>query len=315
MFSFWKSFILLTLGILLGLIFSSTFAFAMAKPPATGGSCSTGPGTPNPLRKVVLRHVGTKPFHLPNGSVVDINADLDSMLSTSTTNTANLVPLSAPASSDPCDSHLELSAAVTTLELDAWEFGATFGFTPSGELGTISNLKANAKVKIGTIGMDFAVWQCTGSSCTSQVASNATQATASVSLDLEIDFSTITTGPGLVYNTPLGDAVRKIMDQGVGLLSSSPRLSLLPWYATVREYDTGPGAVLLDMGTQDRIGTSQTFTVFSPIAATSSCPVFKPAAYVHTTEVENVSSYAQVDTVLDASGIKTGDRVMVRVTQ
>src|SRR5262245_14516628 len=112
MFGFWKKFFLLTLGFLLGLAMSSGVAFGMAKPPP-GGSCGPSAGTPNPLRKVRLRHVSTKGFHLPNGAAVELSADLDSMLVTSVAGTSNLEPTSAEPV-DPCDSRLEVSAAVTT---------------------------------------------------------------------------------------------------------------------------------------------------------------------------------------------------------
>jgi hypothetical protein len=306
-FGFWKKFFLLTLGFVLGLAISGGVAFGMAKP-APGGTCSPTPGTPNPIRKVQLRHVTAKNFHLPNGASVDLNSDLDSILVTSATSTANFQPTTATPS-DPCDSRLEVSAAVTTLELDAWEFGASFGFTPSGELGTVSNIKANAKVKIG---MDFAIWECRGKDCSASVASNASHITAGVQVDLEIDFGTVTTGPALVYNTPLGPALRKIMDQGMSLLSGSPKLSDLPWFASVRDILSGPGNVLLDVGSHDRIGTNQTFAVYSSIPVSGACPAFKPMAYVHTTQIDSVSSYAQADSVLDPRGIKIGDRVMVR---
>jgi hypothetical protein len=310
-FGFWKKFFLLTLGFLLGLAISGGVAFGMAKPPPTNTGCTPAAGTPNPLRKVQLRHVTTKAFQLPNGSMVDVSADLDSMLVTSTAATANLAP-TTQGPTDPCNSHLEVSAAVTTLELDAWEFGVTFGFTPSGALSTVSNIKADAKVKIGTIGMDFAIWECRGTDCSADVATNATHITAGVQVDLEIDFSSVSTGPSLVYNTPLGTALRQIMDQGMSNLSGSPKLPDLPWVANVTQFMAGPGTLLFDVGSHDRIGSNQTFTIYSSIPDSGSCPAYKPAAYVHTTQVDTVSSFAQVDTVLDSTGLKAGDRVMVR---
>jgi hypothetical protein len=163
--------------------------------------------------------------------------------------------------------------------------------------------------------MDFAIWECSGGTCSADVATSATHITAGVNVNLTIDFGAITTGPSLVFNTPLGTALSQIMNQGMNNLSASPKLPDLPWFATVTALLTGPNA-LIDMGSNNRLGTNQTFTVYSTVPDTSSsCPAYKPMAYVHTTEVDSVSSYIQTDTTLDPAGVQVGDRVMVRAAQ
>ena len=47
-------------------------------------------GLANPLRKVIVHSVGTKPFTLPNGSSMDLSADLDTIFTTVLTNNSSL---------------------------------------------------------------------------------------------------------------------------------------------------------------------------------------------------------------------------------
>ncbi len=151
-----------------------------------------------PLRAVVLKPIATKPFMLPNGATVDLNSDLQAMLATATTDTMVFSP-SDPLTQAPgvCDEHLEIRAAVSTLELNAFEFGLSFGYTPSGSDSVITNLTGQTKVRIGTIAMEFGVWNCLGARCTEIIAASSSHATAGVDVQVNIDFGMVKTGPAL----------------------------------------------------------------------------------------------------------------------
>lgn len=264
-----------------------------------------------PIRPVLLRNIGTKVFVLPNGMPADFQTDLQTMLNTVLTNSAPFAA-SDPMSSLPCDTYLELRSAVTHFQLDVAELGISVGFSPSGSLGPISGITGKVGVKIGTIAMDFSLWQCTRGRCTSVIASSANQSTASGNLALEIDFGVIKTGPSLLFNTPVGEIMRKIMNKGISDLAASPRVHELPWRAQVKEYIPSAGIFIFDAGSQARLKVNQAFEVYAAdSSAEAVCNVYKTVAYAHTSSVGAVSSVAIVDQLLDPRGILPGDVVMV----
>jgi hypothetical protein len=270
--------------------------------------------TPTPVRKAVLKPVATKAFNLPNGSRVDLAADLEAILTTAVANSVSFSPADPIGpGGDGCGTYLEVRAAVTTLELNAFELGLNFGYTPSGETRTGSGVTGKTNVRIGTIAMDFSVWQCSGGRCAAVGAATSSALSAGVNLSLNIDFGSVKTGPDLVYNTPLGNALRSIMNDGMKSLSKIPRLSELSWYAKVREVSAESGMLIFDAGTQSRIAAGQSFVIYAASASSGACDVYKAVANVRTVRVEAISSVAQIDESLDSRGVREGDIVMVRV--
>lgn len=281
------------------------------RPPAPGVPVYT---TPEPVRKVRLPSVTTKPFQLPNGFRVDLTSDLDAIL----TSVVAASPIFSPADADPnaqvCDRHIEIRATVSTLELRNWEINLQFGYSPSGELRTVSDIKGEVQVEIGTLAMDFSIWECFKGQCAAVAATTADHLTSRTELKFSANFGLIETGASLVYNTALGNAFRKIMKKGIQDLADSPRLGELSWRAIVREYHPTQGVLYFDQGTQSRLQPNQTFVVYAVTESTGSCEVYKPMAYVHTTRVDTISSLAIVDQSLDSRDIQVGDLVLVRIS-
>ncbi len=269
--------------------------------------------TPLPIRKTILQSVKTIPFQLPNGSTVNLGADLNTLLSTAVASTNAFAPTDPPANgqSDPCNSHLEIRAAVSTFEMNVASVGVSFGYTPSGASNTVTNLNGNATVNIGTIAMDFGVWECVNGQCSETAAVTASQDTAGVNASMQIDFSQVTTSPSFIYNTPLGGAIQAIMKDGMTRLAASPKLSLLPWEATVREYLPESGMLIFDAGEQTGLQPNEAFEIYAVTPATGICNVFQTVAYVHTTQVDAISSQAVVDQAMNSTPIQDGDLVMI----
>lgn len=294
-------------------------ASAMAKKPSTPtpGTCGTGAGqtTPNPLRKVVLGTVGTIPFTLPNaaGTKIDLTADLNTILTTAVAGTKVYFPTDASSSTDPCGTHLEVSAAVSTLELNAVQVGVSFGYSPSGATSTTgTTLTGNVNLNIGTIAMDFSVRQCTAGGCTTIGAASSNALAAGVQTSFTINIDSITGGPSLVSNPDFGNILRGIMNDGAKKLVAATNPSLLSWSATVREVSAAAGTFIFDAGTQSLLLPNQTFAVYAVTPATGVCNVFQAVANAHTTTVEPLSSIATIDQTLDPLGVQVGDLVVIR---
>jgi hypothetical protein len=275
--------------------------------------------TPSPARAVVLDPVTTQPFVLPNGSSVDLTSELGTMLLTAVSGTSNLVPTQIPAlgaaGSQPCDSHIELRAAVTTIEMNADQFGITIGYSPTGSsLGSgITGGNGSLNVSVSEIGMDFSLWECSNGQCQSIAAASADQSMSQSNLSFTIDFGAITTAAQLVYNTPLGDTLRAILASGVSQIAASPRIADLPWSATVKEVNAQAGTFVFDQGADSRLGVNQTFVVYAGIPGQGACAVYQAVAYAHTTEVDPVSSVASITQSLDSSrSVEVGDVVMIQ---
>ncbi|MCM0604627.1 MAG: hypothetical protein KA715_00900 [Xanthomonadaceae bacterium] len=265
----------------------------------------------NPIRKVVVHSVGTKPFDLPNGSSMDLTADLDTMFVTSLTNNSRLAPsLGSPETS--CDSHVEVRAAITTLELNIAELGIKVGYSPKGSISQSANVGGEVKVKGGTIAMDFSVWQCDQGHCYAVAASTVNHTVLGTELSFGINLGQIKIGPNLIYNTALGGMIRKMMDKGVAGLAASPRTSVLAWQATVVSVSHSDGSAIIDVGARELIEPNQDLVVYTPVSSGGSCRVYQSVAYIRTVQVDTVSSIAQVEQVLSPRAIEVGDVVMVK---
>ena len=160
--------------------------------------------------------------------------------------------------------------------------------------------------------MDFSLWQCHGSRCVSIAAGSANQNAVDQNLKLQLDFTQITTGIGLVSHPSFNKVLRSILAHGVSAIASSPRLQELAWQARVREYNPATGMVLFDQGLQSRLKAGDAFTVYAADAQGTGCDVYKALAAVHATRVDAISSQAQVDQALDSRQPQAGDIVMIR---
>jgi hypothetical protein len=294
---------------------------ALAPPCWAAGKGSSHPSvqvqaqaqTPRPFRPAQLRSVGTRPFQLPNGSRVDLTADLDTMFSSLVTQQTRFLPLEAGDESPECLTRIELRANVSTFDLNVADIGIHFGWTPQGEIGnSVTQLNGKTQVKIGTISMDFGVWQCTGSRCVEMAATTATHLTAGVNLNLEVDFTAATTGAAFVWNTALSQALRGIMEDGLQKLERNARISKLNWYATVREVDQESGTLLFDAGTASALRVGDAFEVYARTPSLSACDVYKTVAAVRARRVDTRATLADMDASYDERGVLPGDIVLIR---
>jgi hypothetical protein len=297
-------------------------------------ACPTSVVTPEPVRKVVLTPIATQLFRLPNGSIADIQVDLQKIFSSVVTQHSNFEPLdygSRPI--DPCAAHLELRADVTSFQLNATQVGFSLGFSPSGPLSVLSGVSGKTHLNVGNITMDFSIFNCVQGVCSSVAASTANHRVVGGDLSLEVDFSVIKTGPSLVVNTSLGDILRKIMVQGVADLEKSRGLDELPWQARVISFNPATGVVVFDAGRRSRIGLNQYFEIYAPLdvkaepqegSDADGCDPLQVIAYAHTIGVNAASSAAVLDRIvgsrcgsksssLSSDLIQRGDVVMIHV--
>jgi hypothetical protein len=145
--------------------------------------------------------------------------------------------------------------------------------------------------------------------------SSQSRSRAGVQAQFGIDFSSVTIGPELIYNTDLGKILRKIMSEGMNRLAQNPRLQTeLDWQAQVKDYDANTGTLIFDQGLQSRLAPHQTFTVYAREEGDliQGCEQFRVVAHAVTTQVDSVSSVALVEKSFGERGVKVGDWVKVR---
>lgn len=275
--------------------------------------------TPHPVRSVVLGTVGTKPFQLPNMHTVDLTTDLKSILTASVTNTqivphANGLSVMDPMDTLPCGSRLELRASVSTLELEVQKFGIKFGYSSAGAEAIGTKIDGSVEVTIGTISMDFLLYECANGQCSTRAAATADQSLLQGDIKFMVNFGEISVGPEFIFKTAMGQALRKMMDEGMKKLALSPQLNKVSWHAKVREYVSETGIVFFDAGSNVNLAPDQTFVVYAVEPALGICDVFKAVAYIRTSKVDPLSSVAIVDSIQDSRGIRAGDIVVVRPT-
>jgi hypothetical protein len=303
-------------GALLALVVTVIITLPEAAYAAAKGKVkdSDPPGiqTPVPIRKVVLRPVGTLPFKLPNGTPVDIGADLDILFRTTVAESGVFQPLEKGETEDPCDTYIEMRANLSTMEFNVYQAGISFGYSPEGAIGGIGNVDGSVNVDVGVITMDFSLWECTQRECFAVAASHADHHSAKVTLKFTIDLKGIKISPDFVYNTEVGKMLRAIMKDGIKTIAASSHLNELNWQATVREVSPEIGMVIFDAGSQRGIKLNQGFVVYAAHPETGACNVYRALGYVKTTRVDTVSSVALLDTALDRQEIQVGDVVMIR---
>ncbi len=293
-------------------LLQSSDARAAGKKQVTPADPGTGLVTPNPVRPVTLAQLTTQPFQLPNGSTVDLAADIGTIFITAVTGSTKFAPTDGAQASDDCDMHIEIRGGLSTLDLNAGSGSIHFGYTPSGSTATVGDMTGELTVTVGTLAMDFSVWQCVGGKCSAVAAATASQVNVGAGLTFNMNLNSVTTGTSLLYNTPLGGIIRKIMDKALAELSASARLSELSWFAQVLEYNATSGQFFFDAGTEKRINTNEAFAVYALDAGQSICSVYKPIAYAHTTRVDARSSVGLIDQTLEERPIQKGDLVFVR---
>ena len=287
-------------------------AMAAGKP-QTNQSSGTVVHEPAPLNRVLLLEVGTKAFILPNGTAVDLNADLKQILETAVTITPNFRTITDSAlGADSCKSHLELKAAVTSVDLNVASIGINFGYTPTGATTSVTNVTGKVKVDIGLIGMDFSVRNCAGGTCTSAVATTETQVTSGVSGSFEVDLAVIKTSADFVWKTPLNQILRKIMESGMSKIARSPYLDRLPWNAIITSIQPQTGEFTFDAGNESNLAKQQSFGVYQEIGSLGICPVFRNIAYAHTERVDVGSSAALIEQTFEGASVKVGDEIRIR---
>jgi hypothetical protein len=267
---------------------------------------------PQPYRYAVVQPVKATPFNLPNGTPIDLSLFLPGFVASAVDATPFLRTGDLPVQ-DPCNSHLEVRSEVTSFQMDISDINLSFGFTPGGQIGPISNINGKVGLKIGSISMHMGIYECKDGNCFSVESALASHATAGVSLSMEIDFSMIKTGPSFVYNTPVGSTLQKILTTGMAQIGASQKLSALPWSSIVRDYNNSNGTIIFDAGWSDGIANNQVFEIYAPSDAsvTGVCNAYRTVAIAHTVRVDNVSSVAQIDQFLDSRGIQVGDVVKI----
>ena len=298
---------------------SSAFA-AGKKPQSPTPNTGCTPGVtpsgemPKPIRRVTVLPVATKPFNLPNGSRVEMQADLDRIVKTAVLGSGVFKPTESLNGSpvEFCGKYLEIEVGVSEFMLNAFELGINIGYTPTAEGTTLTNLTGKTKLRVGSIAMEFQVYERSAGSRELIAASTASALTAGVNLSLEVDFGLVTTGTELAGNPNLADILRGIMGDGMKKLARSADLDKLSWKAQVREYFPEIGTLIFDAGAQSNLKANQAFTVFALNPSVGACNSHRPIAHIHTTQIEMESSTAIVDQVLDSRGIHDGDFVLIR---
>ncbi|HLE00702.1 MAG TPA: hypothetical protein VJB59_10615 [Bdellovibrionota bacterium] len=286
-------------------------ALGAGKKPASAPnpSCPAPGAVAKPYRKVLMTSVATKPFPLPNGTLVDLTQDLNTMAYSVTTDTHTFRP-STVVDAD-CAEHLELHIGVSTLELNLYELGITIGYSPTGT-SAVTSAEGEVNVRLGHLAMDFRIDQCNIKGCTQIIASTANATPVETDSSFKINFSEITTAVQLATHPTFNKLLRKIMTAGMTRLAQSPDVHHLPWRAIVRESNPSAGTLIFDAGTQDGIAANQNFAVYAVSPTTGVCDVYKTIAYIHTLRADPLSSFAIVDQVLDSQPIETGDLVVVK---
>ncbi|MBC7690913.1 MAG: hypothetical protein H7222_04035 [Methylotenera sp.] len=314
-----------SLGVFGTLVFSSpTHAAGKPRPQPTPDPVKVPAMTqPSPVHPVHLLEVGTQAFHLPNGAKIDLTADLPQILETSISATPNFRvvnstlsngPLISPVA-DPCVPHLELKAAITSLDLNVAGVGIKFGYSPTGETGTVTNMNGKVQLNVGLLAMDFSVRSCLNGQCETAVATYTTHATTDVSGQIEIDFGQIKTGTDFLFKTALGKLIRSSMDAGMQKLAASPYLDRLPWKTSVTFFDPNTGEVTLGAGAESNLTGRQTFGVYQEIPSAGICPAYRSIAYIHTDRVDVGTSTAIIDQSFEGAIVKVGDTIRIRAAK
>ena len=291
----------------------ATEGFAAGKP-KVGSTTASAINEPSPLNLVLLLDVGTKAFSLPNGTAVDLNADLKQILETAVTITPNFRTIAdaTTVSTDPCKSHLELKAAVTSVDLNVASVGVNFGYTPSGVVSGVTTATGKVKVDIGLIGMDFSVRSCAGGTCTSAIAITETHLTSVVSGSFEVDLGQIKTSADFVWKTSFNQILRKIMESAMSKVARSPYLDRLPWNAIITAITPQTGEITFDAGNESNLSNQQSFGVYQAIGSLGACPTYQNIAYAHTERVDVGSSAALIEQTFEGASVKVGDEIRIR---
>ncbi len=307
-------------GVLVSLILFAAPVLAVGKKPLTstaGKPIAAAPvQVPKPFREAFLAKIKALPFTLPNGAKMDLSVDLRSVMESATARGSLFRITDNPASGE-CDTYLEIRAALTTLDLDVFGAGIKFGYSPTGEfLPGSQPISGTARVDVGLIGMDFSVWRCSArdphdQSCAQIIASRVTHSMVDAELKMQFDFSQIQASADLIYKTPLGNTIAKMMTYGMSAVTAHERFDGLPWRAEVREVAAG-GKIWISAGEAEHLAVGDAFSILAP-ATQGACDAYRVVGTVKAVSPSSpVSLSATVEWQDSERPIRAGDVVMIR---
>ena len=307
---------------------SSGAAIHPASAMAMGKSPSPAPATqitlPIPIRAVVKAPIsGTLAFQVPNQTTTSINGDLDAMFGAALTGSNSKFQAVSGAPEGACDSYVQISAEVLSFTMDALEIGVTFGFNSGGAIPIVPGTPTatgQGTVKIGSIQMAFAAWQCTNaggkSQCQRLYSSQSDQTVVGSNLQFNVDWNQFNLSGSILQLADLAKVVQAIMADGMTKLQNNPMINDLPWRASVFNLGSQPGTYWMDAGANEGISANQTFAIYSPVNGGGVCQTLLPVACVHTLsgpgEVSGTASLMQLDHwIAGSSSVQLNDVVMV----
>lgn len=272
-----------------------------------------------PIRPVVVMDINTKEFPLQPGKVANLTLALTDMLKTEITKTGVLsYVIPAPHSAggptqNPCDWYHEIIAKVTALELDLYNGQVWIGYTGDVTHSGLAGAMGSVEVHVGKFVMDFSIVECIRGQCASIVAAKADQSLLGTETKITLDFGMIQAGPSLATQPSFEKAARKIMAHALQQMTNDAKFNSLNWVARVQEVNAANGAVVINAGTRSNLGQNQNFIIYSLQEGVGSCPDFHKVAYIHTTQVDPVTSDAQIDQTFGDQRPQSGDLVMIRM--
>lgn len=285
-----------------------------AKPPADNGtgSCPLPSQKAKPRRKVVINPVTTLPFKLPNGKDANLAVKLGDILGAQVSmNPAFMKQDPQLAAQDPCQAHLEIRAAVSSMEFRIGQGGVRFGYTlTQGDIGNgTGTISGAVTVTGGEIGMTFELAQCLHGTCSSPVSALLTNATVGAEVNFEFTMDPLSVGADLEFNTAFTDIINNMMKKGVETLQASPFLAQTWWNASVLSVDPVKHKVIFDAGSFDGLVSGNVFSILSAIPGQGACGAFEEIGRVHAVSVGPNATQSVID--LSTGDIKVGDIVRV----
>ncbi len=262
----------------------------------------------HPIRRVDFAHLTVPAFYLPNGSRVDMNTDLATIVDTEINGSRYF------RTTNDTDARLVISGGVTSLELDVLQLNLRIGWNPGGSLPIVGDPGVSGEVdlKLSNLSMDFKVYdRVTG---VTYLASYTDETLSDLRFSVRVEISQIGSSIELLTKTRLAAAVRSAVTDIMENMEDHPDMPFVPWETVVVGISEGSSKLTMAAGGREGIKKNYVFSVYSKCDPNN--PDFCFERFLADIKVNQVgvnSSTAEAYSGSDSLvGIFPGDKVYVK---
>ncbi|RYZ96815.1 MAG: hypothetical protein EOP11_22910 [Proteobacteria bacterium] len=211
-----------------------------------------------PYRYLELAKVTVPSFYLPNGSRVDYNIDLNSLIQTKINESRYLrTRLSTPEAAP----RLIVTGGITSFEADVVGANVKIGFNKGGVLVPGQAITGEATIRLTAMSMDFLIYDRITKA--TRLSASTDQSLSNLKLEVKVNLANIDGSLDLFYKQVLSQAVGRATADVMKKLEDRSDFDSVYWAASITGKDESAGIVGLSLGAADNVRVGDLYSIYT----------------------------------------------------